>query len=173
MVAHLLLKMQLSQCSSISHLLNLSTQSKDMQSRWLNSQRVLGRACWSRIGFWRLKKCQGTSSPRKRGLRGINTPHFKTSHCNCQVDRSDRSPRPVRPIGSNKLAVGPRSVRPVRAREVQTPVYKTPLDHSSISMLVLRCFLSGSSHGSSMSTFDRQIINIASLLIVRHTYTQD
>ena len=123
MGSHLLLKMQLSQCSTISHLLNLSTQSKDMQSRWLNSQRVLGRASWSINYLKKLKKSQGTSSPCKRGLRGINTPLLKTSRCNCQC-------RPVRPVpqtgltGPFKLlAVIPRPVWPIWAREAQTQVY--------------------------------------------------
>ena len=58
-------------------LLNLSTQSKDMQSRWLNSQRVLGRASWSKHYFRKHKRIQRTSSPRKRGLRSINTPQIK------------------------------------------------------------------------------------------------
>ena len=107
MVAHLLLKMQLSQCSTISHLLNLSTQSKDMQSNGLNSQRVLGRASWPRKRLKKLRRMQGTSNPQRRGLRGINTPLPKTSRCSVSTDRSDRSPRPVRPVGSNKLAVGP------------------------------------------------------------------
>ena len=112
MIAHLLLKMQLSQCSTISPTLNLSTQPKDMQSSWLNSQRVLGRACWLRNGFWKLKKGQETSSPRKGGMRGINTPLIKTSCCNCQC----RLVRPVPQTGQTGLfkllAVIPRSVRP-------------------------------------------------------------
>ena len=84
MGAHLLLKMQLSQCSTISHLLNFSTQSKDMESNGVNSQRVLGRASWSRKYFRKFKRRQRTSSPRKRGLRGINTPLLKTSRYSSQ-----------------------------------------------------------------------------------------
>ena len=150
MVDHLLLKMQLSQCSTISHMLNLSTQPKNMKSSWLNSQRVLGRACWSRKWLWEALECQGTSRTQRRGLRGIHTPLPKTSRCSISIDRSDRSPRPsvqklavvtvrldrsdrssrpVRPVWL-KLAVTPAD-RSDRSREPQTHVYKTLPDPSS------------------------------------------
>ena len=139
MVAHLLLKLQLSQCSTISHLLNLSTQSKDMQSKRLNSQRVLGRACWSRKCLRKLKESQRTSSPRKRGLRGINTPLLKTSRCNCQC-------RPVRPVCSNYKPLYPDRSGPEKPKpksRCSTWSTKSTLDHSSSTKLVLRGFLSG------------------------------
>ena len=42
---------------------------------------------------------------------GINTHLSKLAVALSDLDRSDRSPRPVRPVSSNKLAVGPRPVR--------------------------------------------------------------
>ena len=43
-----------------------------------------GRASWSRKCLRKLKRSQRTSSPRKRGLRGINTPLLKTSRYSSQ-----------------------------------------------------------------------------------------
>ena len=48
----------------------------------------------------------GISTPEWVRVLGINTPLSKTSRCSVSV-------RPVRPVDSNKLAVGPRPVRPV------------------------------------------------------------
>jgi len=87
----------------------------------------------SRNCLKKLKKSQGTSSPHKRGLRGINTLLLKTSRCNCQC----RLVRPVpqtSQIGLFKLlAVIPRLVRPVpqtgMAREAQTQVNVLYLVH--------------------------------------------
>ena len=83
----------------------------------------------------------GNQHHSKERAEGINTPLSKTSRCSVSTDRSDRLPRPVRPVGSNKLAVGPRPVRSVRTREPQNPVYKTPLDPSS-QHLIIQLFLS-------------------------------
>ena len=60
-----------------------------------NSQRVLGRASWSRNCLKKLRNIHGTSSPRKRGRRGINTHHSKLAVVTVRLDRPDQSSRPV------------------------------------------------------------------------------
>ena len=52
------------------------------------------------------QKYNGLSTLERVRVWGINTPLSKTSRCSVRV-------RPVKPVGSNKLAVGPRPVRTV------------------------------------------------------------
>ena len=104
----LLFEIQLSQSSLCSHTLNLSTQPKDMQSHQHNSQRVLGRACWS---LEKLQEAQGrpkNQHPSKERAEGYKYPTLKNQPLLLSaqtgqtslfkptsrqgLDRSDRSP---------------------------------------------------------------------------------
>ena len=122
-----------------AHTLNLSTQSNDMQSSQHNSQRVLGKASWSRKCFKELKNSQGTNSAHKSGPRGINTQFPKTSRYNyqsrsvrpvwlessrCTLDRSDRS--------------GPENPKP-KLRCLTWPT-KLTLDHPSSTKVISQRF---------------------------------
>ena len=123
--------------------------------------------------LWEAQECQGTNNPQRRGLRGINTPLPKTSRCSVSTDRSDRLVQINQPLDPDRSdRSGPENPKTLVSRsyliyQVKTRSFKNfYVSFQRFSLRILSWFIYE-------HFLPSQIINVASLLIVWHTYTQD